>query len=279
LKGDLFNRALFFTVAAYEIKRQNVGFVWNPDSLSAVQLEDLINPNNLTPTSPTYRTVTTSIVGSERRTVNSAEESRGFDLTLQAKRTHGLQARVTASAVRVRSQPDFASFKAVLDDAVTRTNAATAPGGDITMAENATSLANAKTIYDSAAATTKVSGLRSAPYSGSFVLDYEMPKLKGLRLGLTGVLTPDYNVGIFNGLAYRAGARFPLSFYAIYHQRIGRARCTFRVGAQSFYDLVNGSSDYRKTGTTGFNTAAQVPNYVYRYVDPVSYSASVTTRF
>ncbi len=91
--------------------------------------------------------------------------------------------------------------------------------------------------------------------------------------------SPDYNVGIFNGVAYRNGARFPLGAYAIYNHKIGRARCSFRVGAQNFYDVINGNSDYRKTSTTGFNTAAQTPNYVYRYVDPAVYTASVTTRF
>jgi len=36
-RGDLFNQALSFQFAVYDIKRQNVAFVWNPDSVSAVQ--------------------------------------------------------------------------------------------------------------------------------------------------------------------------------------------------------------------------------------------------
>jgi hypothetical protein len=147
------------------------------------------------------------------------------------------------------------------------------------MAEVQASLDNATTIYNSAITTTKVTGVRSAPYNGSFVLDYEMPKVKGLRLGLTGVLSPDYNVGIFSGVAYKAGGRFPLGAYALYNRKIMGRRCSFRVGAQSFYDLLNGSSAYRKTGTTGFNNAERMPNYVYRYVDPVTYSGSLTVQF
>jgi len=278
-KGDAFDQAVSFQFAAYEIKRQNVAFVWSPDSLSAVQLEDLINPNNLKPTDAAYVPVTTSIVGSERRTVNSSEASRGYDLTLQARRVKGVQARVTASILRVSAAPDFTVFKALLDAAIARTAAAKAAGGDLTMAEVQTNLDNATTIYNSATSTTKVTGIRSAPYTGSFVLDYEVPKVKGLRAGLTGVLSPDYNVGIFNGVAYRAGGRFPLGFYAIYDRKIVGRPCSFRVGAQSFYDLINGRSEYRKTGTSGLNGATQLPNYIYRYVDPVTYSASMSARF
>jgi hypothetical protein len=278
-KGSVFHQALWFQLSASNTKRENVAFVWNPDTLSAVQLEDLINPNNLQPTDPAYKTVTTSIVGSERRTVNSHEESNAYELTLQAKRIHGLQARVTASIVHVKAMPDFSTFKSLLDDAIARTAAATAPGGNPAMAESQTNINNATSIYNSAVATTKVTGVRSAPYGGSFVLDYEVPKVKDLRLGLTGVLVPDYNVGIFNGIAYTSGGRFPLGAYAIYDRKIAGQRCTFRVGVQNFYDMINGNSDVRKTGTTGLNAATQQPNYVYRYADPTTYSASLDVRF
>ena len=279
LKGDLFDQALSFQIAAYDIKRQNVAYVWNPDTVSAVQLEDLINPNNLTATSAGYLPVTTSIVGSERRTVNSSEESKGYDLTLQAKRVHGLQARVTVSLVRVNSAPDFTEFKSLLDAAVTRTAAARAPGGNIAMAEVQANIDNATAIYNSATTTTKVTGLRSTPYNGSFVLDYEVPRVRGLRVGVTGVFAPDYNVGVFNGIAYKGGGRFPLGSYAIYDRKIAGRPCSFRVGVQSLYDLINGNSAYRKTGTTALNSQTQTPNYIYRYVDPVTYSASLAVRF
>jgi hypothetical protein len=278
-KGTLFHQALWFQLSYANTKRQNVAFVWSPDSLSAVQLEDLINPNNLTPTSPGYVPVTTSIVGSERRTVNSGEESNAYELTLQAKRVHGLQARFTLSAVKVTSAPDFTTFKTLLDAAIARTAAAKAPGGDPTMAEVQANIDNATTIYNSATLTTKVTGVRSAPFNSSFVLDYEVPRVTGLRLGLTGILAPNYNLGIFNGVAYRGGGRFPLGAYAIYDRKIAKQRCSFRVGIQNFYDLINGHSEYRKTGTTGFNALANTPNYVYRYLDPVVYSASVDVRF
>ncbi|MCX6954064.1 MAG: hypothetical protein NTV51_18090 [Verrucomicrobia bacterium] len=279
LRGDLFGQMLSYQFSASNTKRQNVAYVWNPDSLSAVQLEDLINPNDLTPTSAGYVPVTSSIVGSERRTVNSGEESNALELTLQARRWHGLQARVTASTIRVSSAPDFTTFKALLDAAVARTAAARAPGGNIAMAEVQANLDNATSIYNSATTTKKVTGLRSAPYNASFVLDYEIPKVRGLRLGLTGVISPDYNVGVYNGVAYKAGGRFPLATYVIYDRKIAGHRCSFRGGVQNIYDVINGSSDYRKTGTTAFNNATQSPNYVYRYVDPTTYSASLNVQF
>ncbi len=278
-KGDLFKQSLFVSFSIADTKRQNVAYVWNPDSLSAVQLEDLINPNNLTPGDPGYLTVVTGILGSERRTVNSHEESKSGELTLQAKRTHGLQARVTLSRVLVQGTPDLSVFKAYLDAAVARTNAALAPGGDPTLAESATNIANAQTIYSSNTATNKVQGLRSAPWQGSFVLDYEVPRVKGLRIGLNGVYVSNYNIGIFNGTAYTGGTRFPLGAYAIYDRKIAGEHCSFRLGVQNLYDVINGNSEYRKTGTTGFNAAANTPNYILRYIDPAVYSLSVDVKF
>lgn len=279
LKGDLFRGNVFYSLAAYKIKRQNVAFAWTPDNLSAIQLEDLINPNNLKIGDPGYLAVTSSIVGNERRTVNSQEESSGGDFTIQGRRLHGIQLRLTGSIVQVKAMPDFTAFKTFLDAAIKRTAAANATGGDPTMAENATYIANAQTIYNSATLTTKVNGLRSAPYGGSFVLDYELPSVKGLRVGMTGVLAPDYNVGIYNGIAYRAGGRFPLGFYTTYDRKIAGQRCSFRLGMQNAYDLINGNSPYRITGTTSLNTTTLAPNYVYRYKDPITYSASVDVRF
>lgn len=278
-KGDLFKQLLFVSFSIADTKRQNVAYVWNPDSLNAVNLEDLINPNNLKPGDPGYVTVVTGILGSERRTVNSSEESKSGELTLQAKRIQGLQARVTLSRVLVQGMPDFSVFKAFLDAAIARTNAALAAGGNPAMAESATNIANAQTIYNSATSTNKVQGLRSAPWQGSFVLDYEVPRLTGFRVGVNGVYVDDYNVGVFNGVAYTGGQRFPLGAYAIYDRKIWRQHWNFRLSVQNLYDLKNGNSEYRKTGTTGFNAAANTPNYILRYLDPTTYTFSIDVKF
>ncbi len=278
LKGDLFQRTLTYTLGVYDIKRVNAAYAWSPDSLSLTQLEDLINPNDVLPSDPKYVTVINGL-NNERRTVNSNEQARGLELTLQGQRWHGLQTRVSFSASRVRAQADFSQFRVYLTAAEARTAAATAPGGNPALAESATILANARTVLGSNTLTDAVSGRRSAPYTGSFVLDYQLPWMRSLRLGLNGVYGPNYNAAIFNGVSYKAGAMFPISAYVLYDRRfLKKYQTNFRLGLQNIYDVVNGDSPYRITGATSFNSAAGRPNYIYRYAEPTTWSLSVTTR-
>ena len=277
LKGDLFGRKIFYTVGLFEVKRVNAQYTWLPDILSLTQLEDLINPNNILPADPKYIQVVNGL-NNERRTVNSNEQSRGVEATLQGQRWRGLQTRVTFSTNRVRAQPDFTQFIAYLDDAIKRTAAATAPGGNPAMAENATYIANAKTILGASTLTDQVAGRRSTPYSGSVVADYQVPFVRGLRIGINGTFTPDYNVAIFDGVIYRKGKAALFGGYAMYDRRLLGRQVSFRLGLQNMYDLFNGNSLYRITGATSFNTAAGKPNYIYRYAEPTTVSFSVNTR-
>jgi len=278
LKGDLFRGLLSYTVAVYRIERQNAGFAWTPNTVSSTQLEDLFNPNNLLPSDPKYFTVTTGL-NNEPRTVNSQEKSEGADVSLIAQRIRGLQARLTFSKTSVEATRDFSTFKRLLDAAVARTAAANAPGGDITQAENATNLANAQSILLSNTNITVVTGRRSAPYTGSFVLDYLFAKPAGLRVGLTGVWTPDYNLAILNGIIFKGGASLPVGFYAQYDRKIFGRRTNFRFGLNRLFDPVQGNSDYYKTGGSNINAATGKPYYVYRYTDPITATFSVTVKF
>jgi len=278
LKGDIFQRKLTYTLGFYDIKRVNAAYAWAPDVLSQTQLEDLINPNNVLPADPKYVTVINGL-NNERRTVNSNEQARGVELTLQGQRWKGLQTRVTFSTSKVRAQADFSQFQAYLSAAEARTAAATAPGGTPSMAETVTVLNNARTVLTSNTLTDAVAGRRSSPYTGSFVMDYQIPWVRGLRLGANGIFGPDYTVAIFNGVSYKAGASFPLSGYLLYDRRIlNKYQTTFRLGLQNVYDIINGDSRYRITGATSFNTPAGRPNYIYRYAEPTTWSLSVTTR-
>ena len=278
IKGDLFQRKLTYTLGVYDIKRVNSAYAWSPDVLNQTQLEDLINPNNVLPSNPKYVTVINGL-NNERRTVNSNEQARGVELTLQGQRWFGLQTRVSFSTSKVRAQADFSQFRAYLAAAEERTAAANATGGDRTMAESATVLANARTVLGSNTLTDAVSGRRSVPYTGSFVADYQIPGVRGLRVGFNGIFTPDYNVAIFNGVSYKAGASLPLSGYLLYDRKMmNKYQTTFRLGLQNIYDAINGDSRYRITGATSFNTPAGRPNYIYRYAEPTTWSFSVTTR-
>ena len=278
LKGDAFNRKVFFTVAVYQIERQNTAYLWTPDLLSLTQLEDLFNPNNRLPSDPSYFSAVNGL-NQQRRTVNSQEQSRGFDLTLQGQRVHGLQARVTFSHSHVEATRDFGVFKTMLDAAIARTSAALAPGGNPAMAENATYLANAQSILSSNVSITTITGLRSAPYTGSGVLDYQFPRPTDLRVGLSAVWVPDYNVALLNGVTYRGASSLPLGLYAMLERKLMGYQTVMRLGVQNVYDVANGSSRFRKTGATSLNSATSQPNYIYRYVDPTAVTFSTTVKF
>ena len=278
LKGDLFRRKLTYTLGVYDVKRQNAAYAWLPDVLNLTQLEDLINPNNVPPGDPRYVEVVSGL-NNERRTVNSNEQSRGFELTLQGQRWKGLQTRVSFSSNRVRAQADFTQFRAYLTAAEERTAAAAAPGGDPSMAELPAVLNNARNVLGSNTLTDEVAGRRSVPYTGSFVVDYQIPGVRGLRVGLNGIYTPDYNVYISNGVPYKAGASLPLHGYLLYDRRIlQKYQTTFRLGLSNLYDVMVGDGRYRVTGATSFNATTRRPNFIYRYAEPTTWSFSVTTR-
>ena len=277
LRFELF-RKVTAKVSVYDTKRVNAAYAWLPDVLNRTQLEDLINPNNVLPGDPKFVEVVNGL-NNERRTVNSNEQSRGLELTLQAQRWHGLQAHVSFSKNRVRAQADFSQFRAYLTAAEERTAAANAPGGDPTMAELPNVLNNARNVLGSNTLTDEVAGRRSVPYTGSFVLDYQVPRVRGFRVGLNGIFTPDYNVYIFEGNPYRAGASLPLHGYLLYDRRIlQKYQTTFRLGLNNIYDIMNGDSRYRITGATSFNNTLRRPNFIYRYAEPTTWSFSVTTR-
>jgi hypothetical protein len=186
---------------------------------------------------------------------------------------------VTLSKTQVEATRDFSQFKALLDAAITRTNAANGPGGNTSLAESATFIANAQDILVSNTNITAVTGRRSAPYTGSFVLDYALNKPAGLRLGLSGVWTPNFNIAILNAVTYREGSQFPLNAYAIYDCKIFGQRTNFRFGVNRLCDLVQGNSKYYKTGGSSLNTTTGKPYYVYRYTEPLTSTFSATVKF
>jgi hypothetical protein len=111
------------------------------------------------------------------------------------------------------------------------------------------------------------------------VLDYQFTRPVGLRVGLTGVWTPNYNIAIFNGVIYRGGGAFPIGLFAIYDRKIWGERTSFRLGVNRVYDLLQGESTYYKSGANSFNALAGKPNYLYRYTDPMVSSLTATVRF
>lgn len=268
-------RVMEATVSVFKIRRKNVAYVWSPDLVSAEALENVMNPNDLAKTDEAYVAVADGL-NNERRTVNSFESSSGFEATLQMNRRFGVLARFTAAWTRVRSAPDFGPLSAYLAMAEQRTVDALAPGGNPLMAEDTQTISNLRTIVGSGLLTDQVVGRRSAPWVGSFVLDYEWPFAKGLRVGLSGVFTANYNLGILDGQAFRGGAQLPLGAYAMYARRWAGRQVSVRVGLQNLFDPLNDRS-VRKTGVFSRDTTTGAPIYLYRYTDPVSVHFSVDT--
>jgi hypothetical protein len=279
IKGDTLKQKLFYTLAFYRIQRENAAYTWGPDVLNHTQTEELFNPNNLTPDSPAYFHVASGL-NNERRTVNSTEQSEGLDLTLQIPRTRGFQIRATFSYTDVQATRDFGKFRELLDAAKSRTAAALAPGGDPAMAEDATAIANAETILASNTNITAIDGRRSAPFTGSWVVDYQFPgALKRIRLGANGTWLPDYTIAIFEGETCKGGGAHPVELHAIYEGRVFGRWCYFRLGVRNAFDLSNGNARYRETYVLSRDAATGRPNYLYRYTDPVIVSFRMSVKF
>ena len=278
LKGDVFHGKVFYSLAVFDIARQNVAYGWSSGGLSSTQIEDLFNPNNLLLSDPHYFHVTSGLHG-EDSTVPSDEKSRGVDFTLIGQRIHGLQARVTFSKQKVESARDFSGFSTLLAAAITRTTAALAPGGNAALAENASYITAAQNLVAANSSSTIITDRRSAPYTASTVLDYQFTRPASLRVGLTAVLTPNYNIDFVNNVVFRGGASCPIGLYASYDYRLFGQRANFRLGVKHLYDLAQGNSKYYKTSVNSVDAITKAIYYRYRYVDQMSANLSATVKF
>jgi len=279
IKTALLNRHLFVTLAGYQTEQGNSRFVWSPNLLSATEMEDLFNPNNLLPSSPDYFLPSPGL-NSEFRTVTSQERAEGVELTLQLQRWHGLQARLTFSHNKLGITRDFSKFRALYDAAVERTQAALA-GGDPSMAENASLLADAQAILEANDGVTEVTGTRSTPNSVNWVLDYQFAKggpLKGTRVAVYGNWRDDYNIELLNGRMFRGGGSHPIHAYIIHEREILDRDVSFRLGLRNIVDLEN-SGDFRRTGVVRTDANGTPTDFEYRYITPFSADFSVTIDF
>jgi hypothetical protein len=266
-----------FTASVYRVDKTNAAFSFG-GSLSNAQLDDLFNPNNLPNTAPNYF-VSASGFSSESTTASSTARSTGYEMTLQSQRIHGMQSRVTFGHNHLTTQRDMSLFRRLYEEALARTNAALAAGGDRTMAENATLLNNALTILRNNEGATIPTGSSSVPNTLSWSIDYEFPRstwLKGTRAGLTGTWVDNYNIDFTGGVIYRGGTTCPLGVYAIHERKVFGRDAYFRLGVRNLVDLQNGK--LRKTGVNVVDAAGNI-SYDYQYITPLSADLNVTVRF
>lgn len=268
LKGDVFKDRLSFTLGVFKIDRQNVEYRWSPDNLSANEVEDLMNPNNLKPGDPGYQPSWHDL--NQYRSVFATERSRGWDLTILMRPTKGLQARFTAAHTKVDTKPDFSTFRTFYDAAVARGN------------ESPTLLSDAKEILDRNDLAKEATGARAAPWSASWILDYSFPRdlwtpLKGVRVGLNGSWRDNYLLGILadGETKVYGGQSHVVHGYIMRDQKLWGQNVRFRLGVRNIIDLENSSR--RKTGFTTLSDGSIM--YRYMYLMPRACDFTVTVRF
>jgi hypothetical protein len=266
VKGALFDNRLTLTLGVFQIDRANVEFRWTPSNFSAGDIENLINPNNLTASDPRYFRTWNDV--NQYRDVLSTESSKGFDITLLARPAKGVQLRFTLAHSDVITRPDFSSFRAYYDAAVKR--------GD----EAPALIADAKEVLDSSDYSTKPTGARAAPWSASWIADYSFAReawlpLRGVRVGVNGSWRDNYLLSIVNGREFSGGTSHLLSAYVMRDQKIGRQQVRFRLGCRNLVDLENGST--RRVGTTTLTSGAVL--YRQIYVMPPQWDLTATVRF
>ena len=268
LKGSALNGRVGLTLGFFDINRKNVVLSYNNViNLSAANLEDLMNPNTVLPGSPGYL-YSAPGTASAARNYPSLENSTGADLTLILRPTKQLQVRLTLARTQVVGDPDLSSFRAYYDAAVARGN------------ESPAVLALAKQLLDSLDIPGKPTGARASPWSGSWVIDYAMPRdawalLKGVRVGINGTWRDDYLLGRPNGQQMIGGTSHLMNAYVMRDQKIWGQQVRFRLGVKNLTDFEND-----KTRKTGFTTMSNGSNrYTYSYVMPAQYDLTASVKF
>jgi outer membrane receptor protein involved in Fe transport len=268
VKGSLFDDRAGFTLGVFDIDRQNVALSYNNIiNLTAADLEDLMNPNDVLPTNPNYR-FSAPGTASAARNYSATENSTGADLTLMLRPTKSLQLRFTLARANVLNAPDLAGFRAYYDAAVKRGN------------ESPAILTTAKLLLDTLDISTKPAGARASPWSASWVVDYSFRRdstavLRGVRLGVNGSWRDNYLFGVPNKQEMIGGTSHLVSAYAMRDQKIWGQQVRIRAGVKNLLDLEN--SRVRKTGFVTLANGANV--YNYSYVMPPQYDLTVTVKF
>jgi hypothetical protein len=270
LKGNLFENKASLTLGVFQIDRLNSikSFDGVGPDLSADELEDLMNPNDVLPGDPNYKGAMRERNSASRNYI-SAETSEGFDATLSLNVVRGLQLRLTFAMADVQSVPDLANLRGYYDDAVAR--------GD----ESPTLLADTRQLLDMIDLPNRATGPRAARYSASWVVDYGFARdssawLRGVRLGVNGSWRDDYLFGLStSGEEVMGGETHLVNAYIMRDQKMFGQDVRVRLGVKNLADLANG-----EIRTTTFSSAANGdPVYRYSYVMPPQYDLSVTVGF
>jgi outer membrane receptor protein involved in Fe transport len=266
LKGDFWDGRGSLQLGVFHIDRENVEFRWTASGFTVDDVEDLINPNNITPDSPSYFVPWQDV--NQFRNVLSTESSRGFDFTVMLRPVSGLQLRFTLAKATVLTRPDFSSFRAYYDAAVAR--------GD----ESPSLMADAKALLDNNDLDDKPTGARAAPWSASWIVDYSFPRgdwkaLHGVRVGINGNWRDNYLLAFVGDRAILGGQQHAVNVYIMRDQELWGRQVRVRAAVRNAVDLENDL--VRPTGITTLANGTTV--YQVDYVQPPQFDLSMTVRF
>lgn len=302
-KGELFNDAISFTAAAFDIDRENVAFRYNTNN-SANELELLLNDVTIDigpdgtmsyipaePGSPGFVEIARGL-NQEHRQVTAAENSRGYEFTILLKRTHGLQARVAFSHIEIESTRDLSKYVDQLAIAEERATARAAivaanwpndpnfmegslPGIEADLQEY---LADARNVVASNSGTGLITGSRARPYMASWILDYQIPNgfLPNTRVILSGRWADDYLLSTTDGVEWIGGATHPVDLTFAYRTNIDEKQLDIRLKFSDLHDFENNKIKAFDGFVDEFNGERRLR---YRNIRPMSVDLTASIKF
>ncbi len=304
LKGDIMDGLFRFSLAAYEIDRENVVFRLG-SSNNADELEMLFNDTTFTidpdgtiiynepdPSAPGFVEIGRGL-NNEHRQITASETAKGTELTIQMRRRAGIQARVAISHNKVSSLRDLTAYieQVELAEARVADRAAflaehwindpayeegTLPDAELDMQEY---LEYSQSQIELNSGTGLITGSRGRPYSASWIVDYQFPDsfvLLKLRAIVSGSYKDNYLTSTNDSTLWYGGSTHNVNLSLSYKTKIFDNPVDIRLKFANLYDFEN--SDYREY--KGFvDQYTDEPTWQHRNIRPASVNLSVKYRF
>ena len=221
LKSDFFNRKLVWNLGVYDLTRDHVDFQYENTGITEEQLEELFNPNTLSPLDPSYLQIT-------GRREQRKQFSRGVESTLIFYPGRGWNLRVAGAWKEVEQDDSMPRFKGLLADAIARGN------------ENPAYVSAAQDIVALHGADGREIAARyAAPFSFNFAVNYRFPResrWKNFGAGLNGNFTSGYILNYIDGQGIRGGKLFTLHGTASYRAELWRRSVVFRLNLRNLIE-------------------------------------------
>jgi outer membrane receptor protein involved in Fe transport len=256
IKSDFFNKRMSWNLNYYDLERSNVEFNVNLQGMSIEELEDVINPNTLTPADPEYIIV-------EGRREKRKQFSRGLESTFIFFPGEGWNIRISAAMQKVTQDDSMPKLKPLIAAAQAR--------GD----EDPELMANALEVIElSGLDGQEIVGRHGTPFSFNYAVKYAFNRqsaLKGLSLGVNGRYNDDYIFNYLTPEGVTGGKLLTVNGFAGYQTRLWNRPVTFRLNISNIIE-----TEYY---TNNAVNVSGTPRMVSSYGPPRSFLLSMTTQF